>query len=74
MPGLLIEFLVVILVAALVLWVSGMLVSDPQLAKIIRIVVIVAVAIWLIYALWGLVAVSPRHRTIGEVPHVYMRS
>lgn len=49
----LIEILVVVLVAALILWLVRYLSPDPMITKIATVVVIVLVAIWLLSLLLG---------------------
>lgn len=59
MFGFLIELLVIILIASLILWIAGQFVTDAVLLKIIRVVVVVIVAVWLIYALAGFLPTGP---------------
>jgi len=50
-PGFLIEILIVLLIVGLILWALGQFPIDPVIARVIRVVIIVVVCIWLIYAL-----------------------
>jgi len=52
-PGFLIEFIIVLIVIGLLLWVVQQIPIDQAIKNIIRVVVIVAIAIWLIYMLAG---------------------
>ena len=52
-PGFLIEIIVVLIVVGLILWLVEQFPLDPTIARIIRVVVIVAVCLWLLYALVG---------------------
>ena len=52
-PGFLIELLITLAIVGLVLWVVQQIPMDPVIARIIRVVVIVFVAIWLLSLLLG---------------------
>jgi hypothetical protein len=52
--GFLLELVIVLVVVGLLLWILQQIPMDPAFARIIRVVVIVAVCIWLIYFLVGL--------------------
>lgn len=49
----LLDLVVVLIIIGLLLWAVGQVPMDPTIAKLIRVVVIVAVVIWLLYALVG---------------------
>ena len=50
-PAFLIQILIVLCIVGLVLWAISQIPMDAAIARIIRVVVIVAVCIWLIYVL-----------------------
>jgi len=52
-PTFLIDILVVLIIVGLLLWIAEQIPMDATIKRIIRIVVIVAVCIWLIYFLVG---------------------
>jgi hypothetical protein len=52
-PHVLIVALVVLVVAGLILWAVTQFPLDPVLARVIRVIVIVAVCLWLISLLLG---------------------
>ena len=53
-PTLLVEALIALLIVGVILWGISQILMDPTIARIIRVVVIVFVAIWLIYLLASL--------------------
>lgn len=53
-PAFLIQILIVLLIAGLILWAVSQFPIDATIARIIRVVIIVVVCIWLIYALAGM--------------------
>lgn len=53
-PAPLLQILVVLIVVGVVLWGISQFPLDPTIAKLIRVVVIVLVAIWLVYLLVGM--------------------
>lgn len=52
-PGFLIQILIALIIVGLILWAITQIPMDPAISRIIRVVVIVFVCIWLIYALLG---------------------
>jgi hypothetical protein len=66
MPGELIWVIATLVIVGIVLWGLTQLPIDPAIAKYIRVIVIVIVAIWVVYVLVGM---------IGSGPHtgVYLR-
>jgi len=52
-PGFLIEIIVVLVIVGLILWVIQQIPMDATIARIIRVVVIVCVAVWLLCLLLG---------------------
>lgn len=52
-PGFLIEILIVLVVIGLAMWILQQIPMDPTIARIIRVVLIVFVALWLLYILVG---------------------
>ncbi len=58
-PMVLIQLLVVLLIVGVVLWGLSQFPLDPTISKLIRVVIIVVVAIWLIYLLLGMAGGSP---------------
>jgi hypothetical protein len=52
--GFLLELVIVLVVVGLLLWILQQIPMDPTFARIVRVVIIVAVCIWLIYFLVGL--------------------
>jgi uncharacterized membrane protein YwzB len=50
----LIEIIVALVVVGIILWALTQFPIDPMIAKLIRVLVIVVVAIWICYALIGL--------------------
>jgi hypothetical protein len=64
-PSFLISILIVLVICGLILWAISQIPMDPVIARIIRVVVIVFVAIWLIYELAGMLpsgGFTPLHR------------
>jgi hypothetical protein len=59
-PAFLIQIVIVLIVAGLILWVITQIPMDAAIARIIRVVVIVAVCIWLLYLLAGVALVPHR--------------
>ena len=53
-PMPLIEIIVALVLVGIVLWALTQFPIDPMIAKLIRVLVIVVVAIWVCYALLGL--------------------
>lgn len=53
-PAPLIGIIVALVVVGIVLWALTQFPIDPTIAKLIRVLVIVVVAIWICYALFGL--------------------
>jgi hypothetical protein len=53
-PALLLQVILVLVIVGLILWGISQFPMDPVIARVIRVVVIVFVAIWLIYLLFGL--------------------
>lgn len=53
-PSALLSLLVTLLIVGVILWAIGQIPMDPAIARVIRVVVIVFVAIWLIYFLTGM--------------------
>lgn len=60
-PGFLIEIIIVLVIVGLALWVIQQIPMDPTIARILRVVIIVFVAIWLLYALVGLLPEGNLH-------------
>lgn len=58
-PGVLLEIIVALVIVGLVLWVIQQIPMDPAIARIIRVVVIVFAAIWLLYLVVGLLGSVP---------------
>lgn len=54
MIGVLIQILIVLLIVGVILWGIQQFPIDPTIAKFVRVVVVVIVAIWLIVLLAGL--------------------
>jgi len=52
-PGFLVEIVIVLVIVGLALWVIQQIPMDAAIARMIRIVVIVFVALWLLYSLVG---------------------
>jgi hypothetical protein len=50
-PAFLIQIVIVLIVVGLILWAVTQIPMDPAISRIIRVVVIVFVVIWLLYAL-----------------------
>lgn len=59
MPYLLLQILIVLLIAGVVLWGVSQFPLDPTIARLIKVVVVVFVAIWLIYLLFGMLGGMP---------------
>jgi hypothetical protein len=55
----LIQILVMLVIVGVILWALGQFPIDATIAKLIRVVLIVVVAIWLIYLVLGLVGSGP---------------
>ncbi len=53
-PAVLIQIIVVLALAGLALWAISQFPLDATIAKLIRVIIVVAVAIWAIYLLAGL--------------------
>ena len=53
-PMILIQVLMILLIVGVLLWGLGQFPMDPTISKLIRVVIIVLVAIWLIYLLTGM--------------------
>ena len=53
-PAVLLQVLLVLVVVGLILWGISQFPLDPVIARVIRVVVILFVAIWLVYLLFGL--------------------
>jgi type IV secretory pathway TrbL component len=58
----LVQIIIVLLVVGVILWALSQFPIDATLARLIRVVVIVAVAIWLIYILAGAFGGGPIFR------------
>ena len=58
-PAFLIHVVVALIVVGLVLLVVSQIPMDPAIARIIRVWVIVALGLWLVYALLGLAGSAP---------------
>lgn len=52
-PGFLIGIVIVLIVVGLLLWVVSQIPMDATIARILRVVVIVAVCLWLLYVVVG---------------------
>jgi hypothetical protein len=50
-PAILVQVLIALLIIGVVLWALSQFPIDPMIAKLIRVIIIVVVAIWLIYLL-----------------------
>lgn len=50
----LVEIIIALVIVGIVLWALTQFPIDPMIAKLIRVLVIVVVAIWVCYALFGL--------------------
>lgn len=57
-PMLLIQILIVLLVVGVILWGLTQFPIDPTILKLIRVVIVVVVAIWLIYTLAAMLGVG----------------
>jgi uncharacterized membrane protein YwzB len=53
-PFPLVEIIIALVIVGIVLWALSQFPIDPTIAKLIRVLVIVIVAIWVCYALLGL--------------------
>jgi hypothetical protein len=53
-PAPLIGIIIALVIVGIVLWALSQFPIDPTIAKLIRVLVIVVVAIWVIYALFGM--------------------
>ena len=53
-PAALLQIIIALVIVGLILWVIQQIPMDPAIAKVIRVVVIVFVAIWLLYIVVGL--------------------
>jgi hypothetical protein len=53
-PALLVQVIIILVVVGLALWIIAQIPMDPTIAKILRVVVIVAVCIWLLTLLLNL--------------------
>ena len=53
-PAPLIGIIVALVIVGIVLWALTQFPIDPTIAKLIRVLVIVVVSIWIIYALFGM--------------------
>ncbi len=53
-PAILIQVLIVLVIVGVILWGLSQFPIDPMIARLIRVIVIVFVAIWLLYLLVGL--------------------
>ena len=62
LPAFLLQIIVVLIIVGLVLWAVGQIPMDPTIARVIRVVVIVFVCIWLLYALMGMSGPPLFHR------------
>lgn len=58
-PALLIQILLVLLIAGVVLWGIQQFPLDATIARLIKVVIVVVIAIWLIYILIGLLPSGP---------------
>lgn len=58
-PILLVQILIVLLIVGVILWGLSQFPIDPTIARLIRVIVIVVVAIWLIYILAGMLGGGP---------------
>lgn len=54
-PAFLIQILIVLAIAGVFLWAITQFPIDAQIVTLIRVVIVVCVAIWLLYALLGMV-------------------
>lgn len=61
-PMPLIEIIVALVIVGIILWALTQFPIDPMIAKLIRVLVIVVVAIWCCYALLGLAGPYPHLR------------
>jgi hypothetical protein len=61
MLGLLLQVVLILIVAGIILWGVLQLPIDATIKQIIKVAVIVVVAIWLVYILFGVA---------GTIPHV----
>lgn len=59
MPFPLVPIVVTLLIVGIVLWAITQIPMDAAIARIIRVIVIVFVAIWLIYLLAGMFGTGP---------------
>lgn len=58
-PVFLIQLIIALVIVGLVLWVIQQIPMDATIARIIRVVVIVAVSIWLLFVLCSVLGVGP---------------
>ena len=58
-PVFLIQIVIVLTVVGLILWAIQQFPIDATIAKVIRVVVVVGVCIWLLYALMGMAGPTP---------------
>lgn len=58
-PAILLQALIVLLVVGVVLWGADQLPIDATIKSMIRVMVIVLTAIWLIYIVAGMLGVGP---------------
>ena len=57
----LVEIIIALIVVGILLWALGQFPIDPTIAKLIKVLVIVVVAIWICYALFGLAGGTYAH-------------
>lgn len=55
----LLEVVAALVIVGVVLWGLGQFPVDPMIAKVIRVLVVVVVAIWIVYTLLGLAGGTP---------------
>lgn len=60
-PAFLIQIVIVLVIVGVLLWALTQFPIDPAISNIIRVVVIVCVAIWLLYALLGMAGGLPAY-------------
>ena len=58
-PAPLINLVIALVVVGIILWALGQFPIDATIAKFIRVIVIVVVAIWVLYILAGLLGAGP---------------
>lgn len=61
-PAVLIQILIVLVIVGVILWGITQIPMDATIARLVRVVVIVFVAIWLLYLLLGIAGYSPAFR------------